>query len=100
MGAGAVGDQVTIPALMISLEDCTTIRAEIPGATVNVYWDPIIPSDDVVLWDGGQFDGGFGDWTTNAISPDTAVWTWTADGKSDNGNIVYSPTVCNGAATF
>ena len=100
MGAGAVGDQVTIPALMISQSDCATIRAEIPSVTVNVFWDPIIPSDDVVLWDGGQFDGGFGDWTTVAISPDTAVWTWTSDGRSDNGNIVHSPTVCNGAAIF
>jgi PA domain/Secretion system C-terminal sorting domain len=100
MGAGAVGDQVTIPALMISMADCATIRTEVPGATATISWSPIIPSDDVVLWDGGQFDGGFGDWTTIAISPDTAFWTWTPDGRSGNGNIVHSPSVCNGAAIF
>ncbi len=100
MGAGVVGDQVTIPALMISLDDCSTIRAEIPGATINIFWEPIVPSNDVVLWDDGQFDGGLGNWTTNAITPDTAVWTWAEYGVSSIGNRLYSPTVCNGAAIF
>lgn len=100
MGGGVVGDQVTIPALMISLDDCTTIRSEIPGATITISWNPILPNDDVVLWDGGQFDGGLGDWTTNAIMPDTAFWTWSEYGVSSIGNRLYSPTVCNGAAIF
>ena len=96
-----IADSVTIPCIFLTYEDCQTIRVEIPGATVNMYWSPTDPDlNDVVIWDGGQFDGGLGDWTTNAITPDTAFWTWTEDGKSSLNRQILSPTVCNGAAIF
>jgi len=36
MGAGAVGDQVTIPAVMITQGDCAVLKGLLPGATVNL----------------------------------------------------------------
>jgi extracellular elastinolytic metalloproteinase len=36
MGAGAVGNQVTIPCVMISQSNCNTLRLQIPGLTVSM----------------------------------------------------------------
>ena len=36
MGAGAVGDQVTIPAVMITQGDCAILKQLLPGATVTL----------------------------------------------------------------
>lgn len=36
MGSGAVGDQVTIPVLMLSLEDCNTIKIALPGLLIRL----------------------------------------------------------------
>lgn len=68
---------------------------------VCAYYNP--PSTDVVLWDGGQFDGGLGDWTTVGITSDTAVWTWK-DCSCSAGmwrqTVISSPTAFNGAMVF
>lgn len=51
MGAGACGGNVNIPSLMVSLNDCNTIRTQIP--TVNVtLTSPAVSSLD------GDFDNG------------------------------------------
>ncbi len=65
------------------------------------FYEP--PSDDVVLWDGGQFDGGMGDWTTVGITSDTAVWTYKACSCSEGfwrQSVINSPTAYNGAMIF
>ena len=36
MGPGLVGDEVTIPALMISQGDCQTLRMGLPGLTIEI----------------------------------------------------------------
>lgn len=113
MGGGVVGDQVTIPCLMISQADCATIRAQLPGVDVNVFWDPIVPSDDV-LWGGnpgeGDFDGGLNGWTVvnePACSDTFDLWRWNAEANgaiggafSAGGGIIQSPSACNGHMAF
>ena len=37
MGPGAVGDQVTIPAIMINLEDCNTLKEELDGLEISLF---------------------------------------------------------------
>lgn len=104
MPPGADGDQVTIPAIMISQADCETIRMEVPGATASFHFEGISAGNDVVLWDGGQFNGGLEDWTTEWISSDTAFWYWAPTGQNQGpftgGRTIASPTLCNGAAIF
>ena len=65
------------------------------------FWEE--GSDDVVLWDGGQFDGGLNGWTTVGISSDTAVWTYKACACSEGfwrQSVISSPTAFNGAMVF
>lgn len=110
MGGGDFGDQVTIPALMISLQDCNTIRAELEGAEVTINrTDFIDMSGETVIWED-QFDGGLGDWESNTISCGGApndtflVWQWkpfgNTEGSSCGDNTIISPSVCNGAMVF
>lgn len=109
MGSGDFGDQVTIPSLMISQQDCSAIRAELEGNTVTINrTDPIDMSGETVIWEE-QFDGGLGDWTSSTIScgvpNDTfLLWQWTEFGDiSDNScgdNAILSPSYCNGAVGF
>ena len=40
MGAGAVGNQVTIPSVMISLAEGNTVRSELPGVMATFGRDP------------------------------------------------------------
>ncbi len=65
------------------------------------------------IWGGpgdknSEFDGGLNDWTVNAITNDSAIWVWEADGKADRGAYsgkedavqIQSPSVANGAMVF
>jgi hypothetical protein len=110
MGGGDFGEMVTIPTLMMSLQDCNTIRTELEGATVTIdRTDFVDMSGETVIWED-QFDGGFGDWTVNNISCggspiDTfELWRWSAfgntSGSSCGDNTIISPSSCNGAAVF
>lgn len=110
MGGGDFGDLVTIPTLMMSLQDANTIREELEGVSVSIERvDFIDMSGETVIWED-QFDGGFGDWTVNNISCagnpiDTfELWRWSAfgntTGSSCGDNTIISPSVCNGAAVF
>ena len=48
MGGGAVGDQVTIPAIMLSLEDCNTIRMEMDNDNlVNMTIGNLVFDNDI-----------------------------------------------------
>lgn len=104
MPPGVDGDMVTIPAIMISQADCDLIRMEVPGATAAFQFEGASAGDDIVLWDGGQFNGGLDGWSTEWISTDTAVWKWTSNGQNQGpftgGRTIASPTLCNGAAIF
>ncbi len=110
MGGGAMGDEITIPALMMSLQDGNAIREELEGTMVTIERvDFVDMSGEVVIWED-QFDGGFGDWTVNNISCGGAVndtfqlWRWSAygntTGSSCGDNTIVSPSTCNGAAVF
>lgn len=104
MPPGVDGGLVTIPAIMISMEDCATIRMEVPGASASIQFQGVGSGSDIVLWDGGQFNGGLDGWTTEWISSDTAKWYWKSDGKSTGpytpNRTISSPTLCNGAVIF
>ena len=102
-------DQITIPAMMLSQSDCSTIRAQISNeieltATRRGVED--INADDEVIWGAngeGSFDGGLGDWTTEGISEADHTWSWSTDGAGMGvlfSDIVESKTGCNGAAIF
>lgn len=36
MGAGTMGNQVTIPSIMISMADCDSIRSNLPGVNISI----------------------------------------------------------------
>ncbi|MEM7105563.1 MAG: T9SS-dependent M36 family metallopeptidase [Bacteroidota bacterium] len=58
MGAGTDGGAVTIPAVMLSFEDCQTIRAEIPGLEVQLSaGDNTIPNPGPTARDGDLDNG-------------------------------------------
>ncbi len=58
MGAGAVGNQVTIPAVMISLQDCNTLKTDLVGLEVSLFSDAAaIPTPGPAGIDG-DFDSG------------------------------------------
>ncbi len=64
------------------------------------YWDA--PSTDVVLWDGGTFDGGMNGWMQQ-VTGDSGTWAYKANASS-NGSFrsgtISSPTAFNGAMVF
>ncbi len=113
MDPGAVGDQVTVPCLMMGMDDCNTIRMEIPTVEVSIYWkyDPF-PGGENILWGGatgqGDFNGGLNGWTTvdDGACANFELWRWSAnatatDGAfSTGGGTSQSPSNCNGAMAF
>jgi len=108
---GGDSDIVNIPIMMISKSDCELIKAEL-GNTVNITIAPSdfsIPddfADDKIVWgaDGeGAFDGDLGSWTTQGLSDESHLWSWSEDGSGDGvlfSGPVDSKTTCNGAAIF
>lgn len=110
-GEGA--EDITIPCMMVSKEDCDLIRVLIADGAQATIKNKVDKFDDneVVLWGDnpgeGDFGGGLNNWTTEGISSDTAVWAWTELGASAGpltGNTltfsIVSPTGANGAAIF
>ncbi|MEL6865004.1 MAG: PA domain-containing protein [Bacteroidota bacterium] len=100
MTGGVDGPNVTIPGLMLSLETCDLIKAELAnGVDIRVYYEPELEDD--VLWDSGGFANGLGDWEVVGVSGDTALWTYTANGAATGaltgGLAISSPTAANGA---
>jgi len=111
-------DQVTIPCLMLSKEDCDLIRTNIPGVSISLETTttPVYPGTGVVLWGDqpgeGDFDGGLNGWTVNAIAcgdgsvPTVDLWEWTPTGEAVGGGAfpggthINSYTACNGAVAF
>lgn len=113
MDEGSVGDQVTIPSLMLGMTACNTIRAEIPGAEVyiNYKYNPY-PGTANILWGNftgqGDFKGGLNGWTTvnDGACPGFDLWRWSDDATatdgafSTGGGISQSASACNGAMAF
>jgi hypothetical protein len=102
----------TVPAFMISQDDCAIIRAEIPTVNVTIEYTPPI-NNAVVFWGNngeGEFDGGLNDWTTIHEAPcDTVeLWEWVADGTTLGATATnmfgdatsQATTACNGAMVF
>jgi len=51
MAAGAVGNSVTIPSVMLSQQDCATIRTQVPGLNVTIV-SPVTSETDSDLDNG------------------------------------------------
>ena len=113
LGAGAVGDQVSIPVTGMTFQDCQTIRAfaeggmEIMGTFTTV--DCITPTyGSEVVWGNtpgdGDFDGGLNDWIVTCQG-DTC-WGWSMDenilqnASFATGVTINTSTICNGAMVF
>ncbi len=118
-GEGAIvmggddAEDITIPCMMISQEECNSIRVLVEGGAQAVISNQAAEFDDteMVFWGDnpgeGDFAGGLNDWETMGLSSDTAVWIHTELGISDGpitGNSltfsIVSPTGGDGAAIF
>ena len=109
MPPGEDGPSVTILSVMVSQDDCNTIRAEMANGPVNVTFSYVplpcdLEYDSTVVWGAGgegQFSGGLGDWTTVGVTADTDQWIWTPDNRNSGairaGEILDSPSLCDGA---
>jgi len=92
-------EDITIPSILISQNDCEIIRAEISNDVEVVLSRTGITddfADDKVVWGNngeGDFENGLGDWTTEGISDGAHVWTWTEQSnisaKSSCGSAVF-----------
>jgi extracellular elastinolytic metalloproteinase len=58
MGAGAVGNQVTIPAIMVSLQDCNTIKMGLPELTVEITAPEFVVPNPGPTGRDSDFDNG------------------------------------------
>jgi hypothetical protein len=102
----------TVPAFMISQNDCATIRAEIPSVNVTISFTPPVNNANVFWGDNGEgaFDGGLNGWTTAYEAPcDTVeLWEWVSDGTTLGASVAnmfgdatsQATTACNGAMVF
>jgi len=104
-------EDITIPAVMLSLEDCQAFEMSLP---VTGTLRPATTGPQVIWGDQagqGDFAGGINDWTTNTVScngeeSDAEVWVWNADAIANQGSFgdgaqaIVSPTACNGAMVF
>ncbi len=58
MAPGDDGDQVTIPVVMVSLQDCNTIKTGLPGLTVKLSKGDFVIPDPGPTAVAGDFDNG------------------------------------------
>ncbi len=58
MGAGAVGAQVSVPTVMVSLADCNTIKMGLPGLEVSLSGNPVMLPNPGPQGIDGDFDSG------------------------------------------
>ena len=111
MAGGDDGDDVTIPVVSLSKEDCATLRIQIPNLTITLLSQ--YDENEVAIWGNdpseGQFTGGLNGWTTQGISGTmaaTALWDWDANGSASKGGFadaddaIISATALDGAAVF
>jgi hypothetical protein len=93
MGAGAVGDQVTIPAVMVSLADGTTIKSGIP-APGSIHAAPIPPNPDRPCHDTGVILGSV---MMASCAGGNGFSVWTMDpaqgGSLTDPKLLYSRAV-------
>ncbi len=111
---GGEADFGSVIAVMLSYEDCMTVKAYLDDGisiTMNNYVAPCDPNcaqkayPENTVWGQngeGSFACGLGEWTTVGISNDTTVWVWDKDGEpvgqTGAPRQIDSETVCNGAA--
>ncbi len=112
---GGEGDFGDVVAVMLSYEDCLSIKPfadqEINAtfSIVEVIEDcdpectqPTYPEHTVWGQQGeGSFACGLGEWSTIGVSNDTTVWVWDQDGVPFpivGNDPINSETKCNGAA--
>lgn len=112
LGAGAVGDQVSIPVAGMTFQDCQIIRtvAETMDVTATfTFADCLTPTyGPEVIWGNtpgeGDFMDGLNEWII-ACQGDTC-WGWTEDenilqnASFATGVTINTPTICNGAVVF
>lgn len=107
MAAGMVAAQVTVPVFLATQETCNKLRVDLNAggvnATIGFKCDvPTYASNAVWGTNAGEgdFDGGFGDWTTDK------GWVANTEGiirlgaYTGSPRVVGSPTQCNGVAEF
>ena len=111
MPPGADGAAVTVPAGMISQQDCNLIRVAFADgdidATVLYLCAPPVYGPEVI-WGrnggDGDFDGGLNGWTVEKpanVVPATWHWNQTGNAIGQFTNFqIGSPTQCNGAAVM
>lgn len=119
LGNNGEGADITIPCVMVSREDCNTVRMILSGGgDVNATLGKVereceATYDDVVFWGNvegqGDFTNGFGDWTTINLEPldrDDVVWVISEDGLPEEARFfggttfMDSPTGCSSIASF
>lgn len=112
LGAGAVGDQVSIPVAGMTFQDCQTIRTVAETMDVEAVFtfaDCLTPTyGPDVVWGNvpgqGDFEDGLNDWIV-ACQGDTC-WGWSSDetvlqnGSFATGVGIAVPTICNGSMVF
>jgi len=106
---------VTIPAVMISYNDCQTIRTVAEGGQVEISiqfieqddaepCDIVIEYPEDVIWGQngeGEFNGGLGDWTVECAGDECWMWTLVPQiTGAFTGTTMSSPSACNGFMTF
>ena len=104
-GAGAVGNQVSIPVVGMLLPDCQTIRTVADGNDIEsaiLYMDIPCPTPTYgpeVVW-FNDFSDGLGDWVISCEGD--SCWAWTDDeailnnGSFAGGVAIQTATSCNG----
>ena len=102
MAAGTVADQVTIPVIGLSFQDCQTIRASgddiVFEARLDLECRPLDFGPEYIWGTNpgeGDFDGGLGEWTIENQDPTGAGWLFSQDPGLDGGG-----TNCNGFISF
>jgi len=113
MPASEEMEAVTIACIMLSTDDCTTIKMALMDNAVNATLEDVPPPcgvtyDSTVVWGmngEGEFNGGLGEWTTAGVTDDADLWRWDEDGVPDgcfcgSSMFIGSDSWCNGIAIF
>ncbi len=114
MATSADGDQVTVPVVMMSFDDCAKLQVALRAGELNGTFQYVCGSTDEVpefaFWgtEPGQsdFTDGLGDWivgTDDEFLEERDLWQHAPEGKAllrDNTIPIRSITGCTGAAVF
>ena len=79
MTPGLHGDEVTVHTVLMTQEDCNTIKAEIPGASATLHMIDAEEDRTPVVW-SEDFNDGMDGWTTTTKTKDDEVFFWSDHG--------------------